>query len=130
MKTYCLLNHTLTEAQLAELKQRYHSTQVVYPPEEISAAWSQLPPGLTYDTNVIKAVLYWLKDAEPGDTVVIQGEAGSTFILVDYLLSHDLIPLHAVSRRVSADEHVGEMVKKSLIFKHVCFRPYCRLNDL
>lgn len=120
----------MTEAQLAELKQRYHSTQVVYPPEDISAAWSQLSPGLAYDTNVIKAVLYWLKETEPGDTVVIQGEAGSTFILVDYLLTHDLIPLHSVSRRVSSEEHAGELVKKSLVFKHVCFRPYCRLGNL
>ena len=130
MKTYCLLNHTLTENQFAELKDRYHSTQVVYPPKALSDAWSQLAPSLTYDTDVINEVVGWLNTADPGDTVIIQGEAGSTFILVDYILSIGLIPLHAVSRRVSVEEHAGEMVKKSLIFKHVCFRPYCRLGDL
>ena len=130
MKTYCLLNHTLTETQIAELKERYHSTQVVYPPEAISAAWSQLPTGLSYDTDAIRSIINWLMTAEPSDTVIIQGEVGSTFILVDYLISCGLIPLHAVSRRVSADEHAGDIVRKTLIFKHVCFRPYCRLGDL
>ena len=130
MKTYCLLNHTLIENQLAELKERYHSTQVVYPPKSLSDAWSQLAPDLTYDTYALDAIVRWLDTADPGDTVVIQGEAGSTFILVDYLLSIGLTPLHAVSRRVSVEEHAGEMVKKSLIFKHVCCRPYCRLGNL
>ena len=130
MKTYCLLNHTLTEAQLAELKERYHSIRVVYPPVDISAAWSQLPPGLSYDTNTIRSVISWLDVAETGDTVILQGEAGSTFILVDYLLSRGLVPLHAVTRRVSSESNEGEDVKKSLVFRHVCFRPYCRLSDL
>ena len=76
------------------------------------------------DRSIIKAVTTWLDSAEEKDVLVIQGEFGSTFIMVDYALKNKLIPLHAVTKRVESEQRDGEIVHRQYVFEHVCFRPY------
>lgn len=129
MRTYCLINHTLTDNQIEELRVKFHSTEVIYPPAELSAGWSQIPPAETLCMPVLAAVIRWLGDAEKGDTFIVQGEFGSTFYLVDYALQRGLVPIHAVTRRVAKEEREGEVVKKTFMFKHECFRKYIRYKS-
>ncbi|MCR4938720.1 MAG: hypothetical protein K5930_01265 [Treponemataceae bacterium] len=124
MKAYCLLNHELTENQEKELSSKYNCTKIIYPAEELKAAWSQIPAVDRIDRNVIRSVTDWLDGAEKGDVLIIQGEFGSTFMIVDYALRKELIPLHAVTKRVATEKRDGEKVQRQYIFEHVCFRPY------
>jgi len=124
MKAYCLLNHQLTENQKKELLEKYDCNEIIYPTEELSATWSQIPAIQKIDRSIINAVISWLDAAEEGDVLIIQGEFGSTFMLVDFALKHNLIPLHAVTKRVASEQRNGEVVQRQYIFEHVCFRPY------
>ena len=123
-KTFCLLNHPLTQKQLTELKEKYNSTQVIYPEEKIALLWAQIPPE---DINcpIVKKVIDSLKSsAVAGDLFIIQGEFGSTFTLVDFALKNGLVPLYATTRRVAKESVNGESVHREYIFEHVCFKRY------
>jgi hypothetical protein len=61
---------------------------------------------------------------------IIQGEFGAAFAMTDYALLQGLIPVHALTRRVSREVREGEVVKKTYIFEHVCFRSYRYFRDL
>ncbi len=123
-KAFCLLNHQLTENQKSELKEKYNISQIIYPTEELSKRWSQIPTTENIDMSIIFEIVDWLSDAEKKDVLIIQGEFGSTFMMVDYALKHDLIPVHAVTTRIAQESRDGEIVKRQYIFEHVCFRKY------
>lgn len=123
-KTFCLLNHALTQKQLAELSEKFNSTNVVYPDENIAKQWAQILPEKSND-EVILAVTKWLQcNAAPGDLFIIQGEFGSTFTLVDFALKNGLVPLYATTRRVAKESRSGETVRREYVFEHVCFKKY------
>ena len=124
MKAYCLLNHELTENQKNELLTRFNCQSIIYREKELTAIWSQIPAVESIDLSVIKAVTDWLGDAQEGDVLIIQGEFGATFMLVDYALKNKMIPLHAVTKRVATEQRNGETVQRQYIFEHVCFRRY------
>lgn len=129
MKTYCLLNHKLTENQEKELSEKFHSERIVYPSQAISVMWAQIPVTERVDRKTAQAVVDWLSDAEEGDMLIVQGEMGITFLLVSYALGRGLVPIHAVSRREETEVCDGESVVKCHVFRHVCFRRYESWNE-
>ena len=123
-KAYCLLNHSLTDNQIKELVEEYNISEIKYPDAELSVKWMQIPASKNLDMNVIKAVLVWIQDAEKDDVLIVQGEFGSTFYIVDYALKNGLIPVYAVTKRVAEEKRNGEEVVRQYIFRHCCFRKY------
>ena len=124
VKAFCLLNHELTQNQILELKNRFNVENIIYPPEELSRKWSQIPAEKELDKTIIGNVTNWLTAANKGDLLIVQGEFGATFMIVDYALKNELIPLHAVTKRVAVEHRDGEVVSKQYVFEHVCFRKY------
>lgn len=123
-KTFCLLNHPLTQNQLAELEQKFNSIQIIYPQEKIANLWAQIPPE-NFDCGIVNGVILWLKEnSAAGDFFIVQGEFGSTFTLVDFALKNGLVPLYATTRRVAKESREGESVHREYIFEHVCFKKY------
>lgn len=129
-RTFCLLNHNLTQKQLEELKAKFSSQEIIYPPEEIKNCWSQILPEKD-NTGIIKSVVSWLKafGAKDGDLFIIQGEFGSTFTLVDYALKNQLIPLYATTKRLANETRNGEQILREYIFEHVKFKKYKYYED-
>lgn len=123
-KVFCLLNHELTQNQLIELREKFMAETIVYPTEELSRKWSQIPAVPELDMELINDVIKWLSSAQNNDVLIVQGEFGSTFMVVDYALKNGLIPVHAVTKRVATEQRNGEVVSRQYIFEHVCFRKY------
>lgn len=123
-KTFCLLNHSLTQNQLDELERQFGSAEVVYPNEALAKLWAQISPEKS-NNEIIAAVTEWLENnAADGDLFVVQGEFGSTFAVVDYALKNGLIPLYAATKRIAKESRDGEIVHREYIFEHVCFKKY------
>lgn len=85
-KAFCLLNHQLTQNQIKELKEEFSVLEIVYPPEEISKLWSQIPAIKTVDKSIINKITNWLLPAENQDVLIVQGDFALTFIIVDFAL--------------------------------------------
>ncbi|OJF75911.1 MAG: hypothetical protein BKP49_09655 [Treponema sp. CETP13] len=131
-KVFCLLNHILTSQQLKELKESYNCSKIIYPPDILSEQWAQIQPSKTIKKELLNKVVLWLKEggAQKSDLFIIQGEFGHTFALVDYALQHNLIPLHAVTKRVEKEKQDGEKVFRTYLFEHICFREYVYFDDI
>lgn len=124
-KTFCLLNHELTQNQITELREKFNSDKIIYPSEKLSLLWKSIPPE-EENGEIIKKAVEWLKEsgAEKGDLFIVQGEFGSTFTLVDFALKSGLVPIYATTKRVAKESRNGETVCREYIFKHVCFKKY------
>jgi hypothetical protein len=122
-KAYVLLNHELTLKQVEELKQKFLVDKIVYPPKEITVSWLQINPE-GENCRIIKNVILWLKNTNKNDVLIVQGEFGSTFMIVDFALKNNLIPLYATTKRIAKENIEGEIVHREYIFEHVCFKEY------
>ena len=127
---FCLLNHELTPKQTEELLSAFGAGSVTYPSEEISSMWSGIPTDRELKKSLFKPIIDWLEEARAGDVFLLQGEFSATFALADYALKKGLIPLCAVTKRVSREVQEGEKVHKNYVFEHICFRRYSYYNDL
>ena len=122
-KAYVLLNHELTLKQGEELKQKFLVDKIVYPPKEITVSWLQINPE-GENCRIIKNVILWLKNTNKNDVLIVQGEFGSTFMIVDFALKNNLIPLYATTKRIAKENIEGEIVHREYIFELVCFKEY------
>lgn len=122
-RTFCLLNHQLTQKQITELEAVFCSEAVMYPDVELANMWAQINP--EHDTQLlVDRVILWLQQVKSGDYLIIQGEFGTTFKLVDYALKNGLIPIYATTKRIAKEVREGERVHREYIFEHVCFKKY------
>jgi len=127
---FCLLNHELTPKQKEELYSSFGAKDIIYPPASISALWAGIPTVKELTKTHLEPFTGWLHEAEPGDTLVLQGEHSATFALSDFALQKGLIPVCAVTERTTQEVQEGEKVIKKNIFEHICFRKYQYYKDL
>jgi hypothetical protein len=121
-----LFNHHLTLQQEEDAHKSLHVEQIVSPPQDVLRLWGQIPPELPQLSDYLKPVLRWLKDvAQPEDFILIQGDFGACFYMVQAAFGLNLIPICATTRR-EADEKTMPDGSIQVIhqFKHVLYRRY------
>jgi len=129
-KVFCLLNHELTPKQSEELQTTYNVDRIMYPSTQIAALWSGIPTDRDLAKSQFEPVSSWLKEAKVNDVIVLQGEYSATFAIADFALQKGMIPVCAVTKRISQEVREGEKVTKNFIFEHICFRRYKYYKDL
>jgi len=122
-----IFNHNLlTDEQQISIKS-FGCQNVIYLPDELKSIWKNIDPA-TEKIELLKNIEeFTLKNTNPFDYVLIQGEFGATVKLVNFCFKHNRIPVYATSIRESVEEIQadGSVVKKS-VFKFVRFREYER----
>lgn len=113
-KLFVLLNHKLDEAQKEDAKISLNITEIVILTTEI---WSKIPP----ESDSIDSYLSELKtrlksEAKNGDYLLVQGDFGATYLMIQFALSLGVIPIYATTTR-------SEM-QNMMTFKHHRFREY------
>ena len=120
-KFIILTSHKLVEEQIVDAKDRYGVQEFVYLPTELQSLWSNVPADLDSLENYSKPLKSWLEDVtHQGDVVMIQGDFGLSYNLIDYAKSLGLVTVYATTKRDSVEK---DGVKIS-IFKHIRFREY------
>ena len=121
-----LFSHKLTEKQTQEAQEFFEVKEFLSLPQELQAIWSRIPAD---DENIIP-LLAPIKEflslhAKRSDTVLIQGDFGAVYHLVNYAKELNIKPLYATTQRRTQEyiNEKGENVKKS-IFEHRRFREY------
>ncbi len=79
--------------------------------------------------DVLEPIIKWLDEkSNVGDFVLVQGDFGAVFLMVDFCLNNGLIPIYSVTKREASEEVLedGSIVKVSR-FNHIAFRRYERL---
>ena len=94
-------------------------------PRELQEIWSNISPDLTSIEEVLTPIRNFLKEhAKADDMVLIQGDFGACYTMVNFAKSLGLTAVYATTKRNAIEETVnGKTVKKS-IFEHRRFREY------
>lgn len=130
MKNLILLfSHSLTGEQLKDAKHTLGINRIITLPDNLKNIWSNIPPELPVVNDCIYEIKDWLlENANKGDYVLIQGEFGATYLMVNFSFKHGYIPVYATTKRINREKIVGDKVINEKVFKHVRFRFYER-ND-
>jgi len=126
MNLLVLFNHTLTAAQKADARASLGVAEIVLPPDGIRELWSQVPPDAESLRDYLAPVWKWLSErATPGDFVLVQGEFGATFLMVNFCLKRGLVPVYSTTARQAVEKRLPNgRVQIQHTFQHVRFRRY------
>jgi hypothetical protein len=123
---FAIFNHTLTEAQVADARSRLGVKRIVSPPEELQALWRQVPADLEGIDGYLAPLKDWLAgEARAGDYVLIQGDFGATWIMVNHAFQLGLVPVYSTTERQAEETITGDgAVRLVHHFQHRRFRRY------
>ena len=124
---HLLFNHKLTEVQAKNAYESLGVESIVYFPQELLQVWGGIPPEAASIKSLLMAhAEYMARRCQEGDYILIQGDPGATFLMVQKALSLGLFPVYATTSRAGTIEKrdaQGRVVKSS-VFEHVRYRVY------
>ena len=124
-KLLVVSNHRLAENQIKDLK-ALRIKRIIYPDEDIQKFWSNIPTEGSLDRLSLKRIIDWIKtESEAEDFILVQGEFGSTFYIVDFCLKHNRRAIYATSLRLYSEKKLeGDVIQRQHFSKHSAFREY------
>ncbi len=124
-KMFLLFSHKLTKKQIEDARLNWNIEEFIYLPKELQTIWSNISPDLdSLEDILIPLKEFVKKNAISNDVLLIQGDFGACFSMVNFCKKLNLIPVYATTKRIVKEfEEDGKMIKKS-IFEHRRFREY------
>ncbi len=124
---FLIFSHKLIDSQIEELKSN-NITSFIYLPSSLQILWSNVPPDLGELKGYLKPIIEWLKNnAKRGDWVLVQGDFGAVFTVVDFCFYNGLVPVYATTKKNTIEKmENGRLIKVSQ-FEHIRFRKYERM---
>lgn len=125
MKLLVIMSHILLEEQIQEAKEQLHVDSIITLPKEIRDIWGKITPVGSLPVDSLSKVIEWIEgESVEGDYVLVQGDFGSTFYIVDYCFKNGRIPIYATTNRKVEEKRENETVKINRVFKRENFRKY------
>jgi len=123
---YLIFNHRLTFEQEQAARESLGVDQTISLPSELKDLWSDIPPDIPSLTHYLNPIQDWLSiQAEKNDYVLIQGDFGACYLMVNFAFEHGLIPIYSTTQRHAVEEHNPDgSVKLVRQFRHQIFRKY------
>jgi hypothetical protein len=123
-----LFNHTLTKDQQEAATRELGITSIITSPLPLQRLWSSIPPEAESLLPLVEPFFAWLNDVgEKGDYVLIQGDFGACFLLINQALNLGLMPIYSTTSRQAVEAHLDDgRVRMEHTFQHVRFRHYGR----
>lgn len=124
-KMILIFSHKLTEEQLNDAKESLKVKDFVYLPNDLQQLWSNIPPTLkTLDNYLEPLKKFILSNSKLDDIILIQGDFGGVYEMVNFSKKNNLIPVHSTTTRDSKETIIDGKVTKISKFKHVMYRRY------
>ncbi|MBE6051103.1 MAG: TIGR02221 family CRISPR-associated protein [Clostridium sp.] len=120
-----IISHDLMEIQKEQLKSEWNVNRIVELPSEIKKQWENISPSEEIDEHFIEEIKeFIIKETSRDDLVIVQGEWGITYKIINICFSLGRIPIYATTDREVTEEKINGEVKINKVFKHVKFRKY------
>lgn len=121
-KLILLFSHQLTPQQLKDAKETLQCNKIIYLTDELLYKWQNITPET--DIQIFKDFL--VENAKVEDYVLIQGEWGTTYNMVNFAKEKNMIPIYSSTARKVIEEKSGSdnKVIKTSIFEHRGFYRY------
>jgi len=125
MKMFLLFSHKLTDEQIKDAKSNLGIDEFVYLPEELQDKFSNVPPEIDDIKEYSKDFVEFLKkNAKKKDFVLIQGDFGVVYNVVDFCKINDLNAIYSTTKRVVKEKKENGKIIKISEFRHIKFRKY------
>ena len=122
---FLLFSHKLTPFQELDAKESLGVTHFVKLPQELQSLWSNIPPTLENLSDYLTPLKEYISDkSKEGDIVLIQGEFGGCYEMVNFVKSLGLIAVHSTTKRDVVEKKVDGKVVKTSVFEHIRFREF------
>ncbi len=119
---FLFFSHKLNHEQTEDAKKSFGIDEFVSLPDELQKSFSSVPAELESLSEYVKPFYEFLSSkASSEDVVLIQGDFGLSFLLVEFSKKNLLVPVYATTKRVVLSESDGTKISK---FKHIRFRRY------
>ena len=123
---FLIFNHQITPDQKRDACTSLKIQNIISMPRNLQEIWGQIPPDQDQISDILEPVKSWLSSkSSPGDYVLIQGDFGACFIMVNAAFEMGLVPVYATTKRAATEELQPDgSLKVTHQFKHQCFRKY------
>lgn len=123
---FLIFNHQFTKTQEADARTSLGVEQIVPLPSELQKDWSNIPPDLPGIQDYLNPTRTWLAaQAKEGDHVLIQGDFGACWLMVNFAQELGLIPVYSTTDRQAAEDLQPDgSVRLVHHFRHRIFRRY------
>jgi len=121
-----LFSHELTEEQKEDANTALDAREFLVLPDNLQKLWMNIPPTISSLSDYLKPFRKWMSEnSNRGDYVLIQGDFGAVYSMVNYAFLMGLIPVYSTTEReVVVEQMQGNTVKSERIFQHKMFRRY------
>jgi D-arabinose 1-dehydrogenase-like Zn-dependent alcohol dehydrogenase len=123
---FLIFSHKMTGEQIEDAEQSLGVFNLVEMPDLLKDLWKQISPLEAEIKTVLEPLRQWLESvARPSDFVLIQGDFGATWLMVDFAFKQGLVPVYATTRRKAREiVQPDGSIKTEHIFQHQRFRRY------
>ena len=130
-RLFLLFNHTLTEIQIADARESLGISEIIEIPEDMKILWREFPPEAAALFEKLQPVLQYLRtNARPGDYVLVQGDFGAVFLVVQFALDNGLVAVYSTTERDVVETHTDpNVVNVQRTFRHRRYRCYEKLSS-
>jgi len=127
-KFLILFNHALKDEQELDAVDLLGVDEFCFPPVEISILWQAVPPERAELRPLLEPVFNWVDtEGDSGDYLLVQGDFGATWLVVEHARARGLKPVYATTRRITSErEKEDGSLEIVHWFQHVRFREYGR----
>ena len=124
-KLFLFFSHTLTIAQEQDAKALFGIEEFVVLSDELQTLWSNVPSDLADVSGYLEPLKNYLKlEFSSDDVVLVQGDFGATYHIVNFVNSLGLKAVHATTKRNVVEKVIDNKIVKTSLFEHVRFRVY------
>lgn len=128
MNLLVIMSHQLSDIQIKDAKREYGIDKFKVLPQELQKIWSNVDSIGDLNIGSLKPIKCWIqKESKENDYVLIQGEFGATFYIVDYCFNINRVPIYATSKRQVEEKVKGD---ETITSRHVNFRRYIRYQSM
>ncbi len=123
---FLLFSHTLTKEQEFDASTNLDIDNFIPLPKDLQEIFSNVPPDLDSLDSYLEPIKNWLsQNAKENDYVLVQGDFGAGFTLVNFCRENNLRAVYATTERKSVETMQADgSIKTERVFKHKRFRVY------
>jgi len=125
-RLFALFSHQLTDLQRNDAHRSLGVAEFVWLPPGLQALWRQIPAELEGIDGYLSPFKEWLAaEGRAGDYVLIQGDFGATWIMVNHAFQLGLVPVYSTTERQAGETITADgAVQLVHHFRHRRFRRY------
>jgi hypothetical protein len=125
---FLIFNHQFTSKQESDARSSLGVSNIINMPGDLQELWSNIPPELPKINSYLEPIRRWLTSrAKRGDYVLVQGDFGACYLMVEFSLEKGLDPVYSTTGREVLEElGPNGSVKLTHHFQHRIFRRYGR----